>query len=89
MNNKKQPDLTSQQADQLIAEVDRSDRQAARLAISQGVETAQKQWLQPEFIADALAQELSCFAKNNLVNHQAAAYLRQLAAWLDEESDLH
>lgn len=81
--------LGSSDANDLMADVDSLDRDAARLAVSEGVEAAKKQWVPVEYIAEALALELTTIAEDKLGNKGAANYLRALAEHLDEYKDLH
>ena len=81
--------LSAGEATELIAEVQASDRAAARSAISDGVRTAQDQWLEAPLIAEALARELVEVASTTRHSSAIAAYLRQLAELVENRTDLH
>ena len=89
MSSDDKNELGANDANEIIADVDSLDREAARLAVSAGVEDAKKQWVPVEYIAEALALELTTIAENTLGNKGAANYLRALAQHLDEHKDLH
>lgn len=76
-------------ANKLLAEVDAADREAARLAVTKAVASAQEQWISAEFIAEALVMELMTMAKNNLSTQGVANYLRRLATQVEAHSDIH
>ena len=81
--------LNPEHASEYIAEVEASDRAAARKAVAQGVQTAQEQWIEAPLIAEALALELMSVARINHSNGMIAAYLRELADALEAQSDYH
>jgi len=76
-------------ANKLLAEVDAADREAALLAVTKAVASAQEQWISAEFIAEALVTELMSIAKNNLSTKGVASYLRRLATHVEAHSDIH
>lgn len=76
-------------ATKLLAEVDATDREAARLAVNKAVASAQEQWISAELIAEALVMELMTIAQNNLSTKGVASYLRQLATHVEAHSDMH
>gem|GEM_PF-4389573 len=89
MSSDDKNELDANDAKEIIADVDSLDREAARVAVSEGVEVAKQQWVPVEYIAEALALELTTIAENKLGNKGAANYLRALAEHLDEHKDVH
>ena len=89
MSREYNPNLTAEQAIQLIADVDDAELKKARLAISEAVSLTQGQWIQADIVAQALVLELAVITRNNLPNKSAAAYLRKLATMLEQQPDLH
>jgi len=87
-NNRKDPPEIEHDS-KLISDVDTLDREAARKAVSKGVMAAQNQWVPVEYIAEALALELTTIAENSLGNMGAANYLRALATHLEEHKEIH
>ena len=89
MSGRSKPSLSSSRAEELIAEVQAADRDAARLAVGKGVEEAQEQWIEASLIAEALIHELVALVENNNSSGTTATYLRELAQTLDARSDFH
>ena len=76
-------------ANKLIAEVDASDRRCARLAIKDGIATAEAQWLAAPIIAEALTLELMKVVQKYRTGIEAAEFLRALARTLEAQADVH
>ena len=89
MKGRPKPDLTAQDALEIIAEVTTSDRDRARLAISAGVQAAQAQWIEAPLIAEALALELIAVAEHSHPRSGIAAYLRELAQAMETQPECH
>ena len=89
MTQRSKSALSSQEANDLIAEVEASDRAAARKAIAQGVQAAQAQWIEAPLIAEALALELIAVAEVAQHSRLITANLRKLADALEARADLH
>jgi len=81
--------LSPESASDCIAEVNASDREAARKAIAQGVQSAQEKWIAAPLIAEALALELVSVAQVNHSSGMIAAYLRQLAEAMEAKANCH
>lgn len=81
--------LTVDQANELIEEVTASDRQQARLALSGGVQAAQKQWIAAPLIIEAMALELTILVQDIRSGSDVANYLRSLANLIESQTDLH
>ena len=88
---KKDPksNLSPQDASEIVAEVTKSDRDRARLAISAGVQAAQGQWIEAPLIAEALALELIAIAEHSRSGESVAAYLRELAEVMETTANYH
>ena len=89
MKEASKPDLSAQEADEIIAEITTSDRDSARRAIGAGVQAAQAQWIEGRLIAEALALELLAVAEHSLAGDSMAAYLRALAEAVEARADNH
>ncbi len=89
MSKRTKPKLDANQAYELIAEVNASDRAQARQAVASGVQSAQNQWIAAPVIAEALALELMALVQRNHADAQVANYLRTLARSLETQAGLH
>ena len=89
MTGRSKSKLSSGEANELIANVSSSDREAAREAIAKGVQSAQGQWIEAHLIAEALAVELITVAEVSQNGRRIAAYLRELAEAVEDRSGLH
>ena len=89
MKDAPEPDLSPQEAREIIAEITTSDRDRARLVIGAGVQAAQAQWIEAQLIAEALALELVAIVEHSRTGDGMAAYLRDLAKTLEARADYH
>lgn len=89
MTDRPKPDLSPQDALEIIAEITTVDRDRARLAISAGVQAAQAQWIEAPLIVEALTLELIAIAENSHSSSGIAAYLRELAEAMETKPDCH
>lgn len=89
MKEAPKPDLSAQEAGEIIAEITKSDRDRARVAIGAGVQAAQAQWIEGRLIAEALALELIAVAEHSLAGDSMAVYLRALADALEARAGYH
>ncbi len=89
MKDRPKPDLSPQDAREIIAEITTSDRDRARQAIGAGVQAAQAQWIEAPLIAEALTLELIAVAEHSRAGDSIAAYLRELAEAMDARADYH
>jgi hypothetical protein len=81
--------LSRKRANVYIAEINAADREAARKAVAQGVQSAQEKWIEAPLIAEALALELLAVAQINHSSGMIANYLRELAAAMEAQADYH
>ncbi|MBV1913783.1 MAG: hypothetical protein KUG72_00250 [Pseudomonadales bacterium] len=72
-----------------IAEIETSDREAAREAVAQGVQSAKEKWIEAPLIVEALALELISVAQISHSNSMMAAYLRNLAEAMEAPANRH
>ncbi|HBD12714.1 MAG TPA: hypothetical protein DCZ13_11245 [Porticoccaceae bacterium] len=79
------PDSTTKH----IAEIQTSDREAARKAVAQGVQSAKEKWIEAPLIVEALALELVSVAQTNHSSSMMAAYLRNLADAMEAQATYH
>ena len=89
MSGRLKPKLGAEETEELISEVNASDRQQARAAIADGVRAAENQWLEARFIAEALALELMSVSRRADSPIEVAAHLRALADVLEAQVDVH
>lgn len=81
--------LPPERVKEYIAEVNAADREAAREAIANGVQSAQAKWIEAPLIAEALALELISVAQTNRSSTTIAAYLRELAEAIEAHQNYH
>jgi len=84
-DRKRLPVLSTDQVETLT-EVDASDRRRARSAVTDGVRTAQDQWIGAHYIAEALTLELVAIAHTHQSAAQVASYLRELAQSIEGQA---
>lgn len=76
-------------AHRILDELLTADLKYARTAIADGVQAAQKRWIEAPVIADALMMELLKVARDSQVGSEISTHLRKLASAIEDQSPLH
>tara|TARA_B100001093_G_C26075726_1_gene696496 strand:+ start:173 stop:433 length:261 start_codon:yes stop_codon:yes gene_type:complete len=83
------PKRTQNTVQDVIKEVQASDRALALNAITQGVKTAQARWIEAPLIAEALLMALVDVAQNSDISDRVAKNLRSIASALEQQNVKH
>ena len=85
----KAPKNTEKTIQDIIDEVQTSDRALALSAITQGVKTAQADWIEAPLIAEALLMVLADIARESGISDLVANNLRLIASTLEQKNVKH
>lgn len=83
------PKQTGKTIHDIIKEVQASDRALALSAITQGVKTAQADWIEAPLIAEALLMALADIALESGISDLVANDLRLIASTLEQKNVKH
>ena len=83
------PKQTGETTHDIIKEVQASDRALALSAITQGVKTAQADWIEAPLIAEALLMVLADIARESGISDLVANNLRLIASTLEQKNVKH
>lgn len=83
------PKQTGKTIHDIIKEVQASDRALALSAITQGVKTAQADWIEAPLIAEALLEAVADIAQESCISDLVANNLRSIASALEQNNVKH